>query len=280
MPSAFKSLFGLLLLFTLALAIVITAGRVFWGRTTSGAVDALFSSEAPVLEASAGEAELPPPVRRYLARALPEAAPQGLRAARFRQQGEFRIGADWHRFEAEHWAHVERPGFVWDARIAVAPILSVLVRDSYLAGRASMRASLGGLYGLVDAEPTPELAEAALQRYLAEAVWYPPALRPSARLRWEPVTDARARAVLSDAGLEVAVEFEFDPAGDIVGVSTPARYREVEGGYVPTPWRGLFSEHAERAGMRIPLAGEVGWEEAGALNVYWRARLVEAEYRL
>jgi hypothetical protein len=184
-----------------------------------------------------------------------------------------RIGPDWYGFDGEQWSLLTRPGFVWDARLTVAPILKVLVRDSYLDGHATMRGSLGGFYGLLDAPMSPALAEASLQRYLAEAVWYPQALRPSDRLRWEPIDATRARAVLSDAGIEAALEFRFSEAGDVLGVYAGARYREVDGQYLPTPWEGRFSEHDELEGQRLPLAGEVGWVDQEGYAPYWRARL-------
>jgi hypothetical protein len=80
------------------------------------------------------------------------------------------------------------------------------------------------------------------------------------------------------AATAVSLDFRFGPDGLVESVFTPARGRDVDGRSVPTPWQGRFSEYDERAGMRIPLAGEVEWLLPEGPQVYWRGRLVGVEY--
>src|SRR5207249_11032068 len=79
------------------------------------------------------------------------------------------------------------PGFVWDAAIRVAPFLSVRVRDAYIRGAGSMQGRLAAVVTVVDQRDRPELNAGALQRYLAEAVWFPTALLPGQGVAWQAV---------------------------------------------------------------------------------------------
>ena len=66
---------------------------------------------------------LPAPVARYLRWALPE--PLSLRYVRIQQIGTLRTDVQtdrWMDFTAEHIAAPAAPGFVWNARVAIAPL--------------------------------------------------------------------------------------------------------------------------------------------------------------
>ena len=54
----------------------------------------------------------------------------------------------------------------------------VVVRDAFLNGKGSTRALALGVWPVASIEGTDAIAVAALQRYLAEAVWFPIALLP------------------------------------------------------------------------------------------------------
>jgi hypothetical protein len=111
-------------------------------------------------------------------------------------------GADnWKPLQALQDYVVDPPGFVWDARIAMAPALPVLVRDMFLAGQGSMRGKVVGWITVVDAAQTPALSTAALQRHLGEAIWFPTALLPRQGMCWESIDESRARATLSAGGV-------------------------------------------------------------------------------
>ncbi|MBI2188996.1 MAG: hypothetical protein HYU37_18000 [Acidobacteria bacterium] len=170
------------------------------------------------------------------------------------------------------------PGFVWDARIRQAPLLSVRVRDGYLEGTGMMQARLANLIPVVDERGSAHLSAAALQRYLAEAPWLPTALLPGSGVRWDPIDPTRARATLTDRGHAVAVEFEFGSRGEIVRTFAPDRYRDVNGTGVPTPWVGRHMEYAEVYGMRIPMQSEVAWMLPDGPFAYWRGHIQQIEF--
>lgn len=229
---------------------------------------------------------LPGPVRIYFRRVLREGQP-AIHSARIIQSGRFRsketadTTAGWQPFHAMQVFTIDPPGFVWDARIRMAPLVSVRVRDGYAGGSASMLGALLGIVPVVKEADGPELRAGALQRYLAESVWLPTALLPSDRVSWSAVDDSHARATLTDGRTSVSLEFEFGPEGDIVGVYTPGRQRAATGapgGYVTLPWGGRYRRYEERGGMRAPVESEVYWVVDGLEQPYYRGRNVRVEY--
>jgi hypothetical protein len=261
------------LLAVVAVVIVsIAIGAWKWEQATRALIDEMRGGDRPAPPPRSMES-LPEPVARYFDNVF-TGEPPAARYARLTQIGEFAMPAGWRPFQATQHVDLTRPGFVWDARIDMAPLVPVRVRDAYVRGRGSMRAKISSVVTVMDARDEPELASGALLRYLAEAAWFPIALLPSPALRWHAVDAASAQATLSDGGLEVAATFHFDDAGDITAVSAK-RYREVEGEYVLTPWRGRFWNHAVREAGRIPLNGEVSWMLPEGESPYWRGEIVE-----
>lgn len=230
---------------------------------------------------------LPAPVGRFFRTVLP--AGRMIRVARITQAGEFRsrespdVGAGWQPFEATQVFTTDPPGFVWDANIRMAPFTAVRVRDAYVAGGASMRGAALALIPVVDEPDGPELRAGALQRYLAESVWFPTALLPRDGLSWSPMDDTHARATLVDGPTSVSLEFEFGADGTIVGVWTPGRKRAVpgeKGTYVTVPWGGRYGRYVEHGGMLVPLESEVYWVVGGREQPYYRGRNLGIDYDL
>jgi hypothetical protein len=224
-------------------------------------------------------ASLPAPVRRYFRTVLKDGQPI-VRMARLEQSGTFALpgSANWKPFLAEEVFVTQPRGFIWDARIRTAPCVSIYVRDGYQFGRGSMTAALLGLVKVVDERDREELDAGALQRYLAEAVWFPTALLPGQGIDWTAIDDSHARAMLHDRGTTVSLEFEFAPTGEVIGMYTPRRYRENKGGYVATPWGVICRRYEERSGMRIPLEADVYWKPGDRIQPYWRGKLAQADY--
>lgn len=224
-------------------------------------------------------AELPAPVARYFEFALRPEQPIIFRA-RFEQRGTFRRtpADDWHPFTAVQDVTAVPPSFVWDAKIHLAPLTTAHVRDSYVDGEGAMKGKLGGLLTIVDVRGTPELATAALLRWLAEAPWYPTALLPRAGLIWTPVEANRARVTVMDGTATASLDMRFGRRGEIVA-SSARRHRDVDGEMVLTPWRGQYGAYERVDEMMIPTEAAVSWLlESGEEFAYWRGRIERAEY--
>jgi hypothetical protein len=224
------------------------------------------------------EAELgsvPGPVARYLRAAIRSGQPLP-RRVRINWEGDFLVRPPdgWGPFTATQAVSTRPGGFVWDARMRMGPGVSVRVRDSFVHGQGSMRASVLGLFTVVAVEGTPEIAVAALQRWLAEAAWYPTALLPGQGTEWVALDGTSARATVRVEGVTASIDYHFGADGLVERVYTAERGRDVNGRSVPTPWEGRFTEWGERGGVRVPLAAEVAWLLPEGRQAYWRGRLV------
>ena len=178
------------------------AGQLAWQSGSAARVRLLSAAASrgkPGTVEKACFETVPPPVAHFLSRSLTEGQPL-IKTVQVEQTGEFRVGGSWYPFRASQQFTVEPAGFVWDARIAMMPAVPVFVRDSYVAGSGAMRGEVMGIYPLVNQSHRRELDAGALQRFLAEAVWFPTALLPRENLKWDPIDDHRARATLSDRG--------------------------------------------------------------------------------
>ncbi len=258
-------------------------GHYRWRARTAHLIARLegqVSRSASSIYSAAALEGLPAPVKSYLGAVLRDGQPIA-RRMRLSQEGEFLLRPernDWRPFTATQYFATNSPGFVWDARIRLAPGLTVRVQDALADGVGYMVASLMGLVPLVSMMGTPGIAAGALHRYLAEAVWNPSALLPSQGVVWSPIDEARARAKLTSAATTVSLEFRFGADGLVQSVFTRDRAREVNGQYVHTPWQGRFFDYEERGGVRIPLRGEVEWVLPEGPQLYWRGRIIDVSY--
>lgn len=223
---------------------------------------------------------LPAPVQRYFQAVLNNKQPI-VAAVTVQHSGTFNMGktaVKWKPFTSTQRVVTRRPGFDWDARIAMRPCLSVRVHDAYVAGKGILHASLLGLAPMASLRGTGEVAQGELVRFFAEAAWYPTALLPSQGVLWNAVDDHSARATLKDGDLTLTLLFRFNEDRLIATVSAEARGRTVGGTVVPTPWRGRFWNYATRDGMRVPLDGEAAWLLPDGAEPYWRGRITQLIY--
>jgi hypothetical protein len=224
--------------------------------------------------------DLPAPVERYFRHVLRPGQPF-IREAEFRQRGVLRTTPQserWLEFRAEQLVMTGAPAFVWEARVSLSRLLHVLVQDSYADGVGSGRVRLLSLIPAGSDRNRLEMNSGSLHRYLAEAVWYPTALLPSAALSWEPIGSSKARATLTDRHVSVALEFGFNSDDEVASIYTPGRWGRFGKEYRQTPWEGHFSGYAERNGMLVPGAGEVGWYLNQEWQAVWKGWLLEARY--
>jgi hypothetical protein len=176
----------LLLLAALLLMLGVTAliAGARWRSATEALVARLQRTGSRVDRAvySSDElAALPAPVTRYLRTVLRDGQLIP-RHARIEQRGTFAVKPDpdgWRPFTAVQQFAARPAGFVWDARIRMAPGLDFLVRDAFVDGTGSMYGTVMGVVPVVNVRGTRDIAAGALVRYLAEAVWMPTALLPS-----------------------------------------------------------------------------------------------------
>jgi hypothetical protein len=269
------------------LAFVITVAILYgtnrWQSDTRELHAKMEAARVPITPQSYDPRELeglPAPVQRYFRAVLKEGQPL-VAAVSVEHTGTFNMsetGEQWKPFRSTQRVITRRPGFVWDARIRMAPAMTVHVHDAYFTSEGVLTAKLFGLLTVMKQPSTPELAQGESMRFFAEAAWCSTALLPSQGVVWEAIDDTQASATLTDGTTTVKLVFQFDTQGLISSVRSDGRYREVDGGWVATPWQGRFWDYELRDGMLIPLEGEVAWLLQEGPKPYWRGRIQRIEY--
>ena len=262
-----------------AVIIAVWIGSRRQQRTLSAQIDRLIRSGSADSDTAAPGPEgldtVPAVVSRYLRLAI-GTTPQ-IREVRIRQTGRLRTDVHtqrWMPFEAEHLVVPPAAGFVWNARVRIAPLAYVRVRDALIEGQGSGQVSLFSAFTVSAAANTPEMNSGSLHRYLAEAVWYPTALLPGPKLRWTEIDATSALATLTDHGVSVSLEFRFGGSGEVTGIYTPARWGTFPDGYKQVPWEGHFRGYQERDGVLVPTEGEVGWYVDNAWHAVWKGTVI------
>jgi len=274
----------ILIFLAVCIAGAIVYGTLRWQGKTKAIQAKIEAARMPIRTATYEASEiksLPAPVQRYF-RAVLKDGQQIIAVARFSHEGQFRMKESedrWTPFTSNQIATTRPAGFVWDARIRMAPGVTAFVHDAYVAGEGILHAEALGLVTVVDLRGTPAAAQGELLRYFAEAAWYPTALLPSQGVRWEALDDSTARATLTDGATTVSLEFSFDSEGLITSLNAASRYHgDVDGVPEFAPWQGRFWAYEIRNGMRIPLEGEVAWQLPEGPLPYWRGRITEISY--
>ena len=269
---------GLALLFGVVAVVVWQAHRR-WEEATSAMHQRLSASafKAVATHYSASRLQgLPAPVMRYFRAVLKDGQPI-VQRAQVTWKGEFNMGHPdhdkWVSFSAEQTFVPGAPGFVWNARMRMAPGVSAVVRDGFVEGEGSMIAKVAGVLTVARVSDTPLLAVGALQRYLGEAIWLPTALLPSQGVKWSPIDDTRARATLNAGRSAASLEFQFDSEGLIIHVYAHERVFD-DGKNPPSihPWQARILRYGEFHGMKVPLDGMAEWMLPSGAYAYWRGQ--------
>lgn len=270
------------LIVALTVVAVLAGGGVLalWiaGTGTQATIDALsarvveVARDAPLaVPDPESVAALPAPVRRYLAYTFPDGVPMTLPSlARITQEGQFRrpLTDSFHPMTARQTAATGTPAFVFWGTTAMAPGIWALAYDAFVDGRMEMKAKVLSALTVMEDSSSPALDRMSLRRWLLESPLFPPALLPGGPVRWEPIDDARARAVVSAHGMEAAMVAVFAPNGRLL------RVQAEEDGDLTTPYHGS-GEVAARdddrlvAGMRIPHAFSIARAAGGEEHPFW-----------
>jgi len=258
-------------------------GATRWADSTKRLVHRLEGTRLPAITSRYDAHELdslPAPVQRYFRAVLKDGQPV-VSAVTVEHTGTFNLkqpGEQWKPFTSRQRVVTRRPGFVWNARIAMVRGLNVYVHDAYVGGEGILNPAILGLFSLARPVEVGVLAQGEFVRFFAESAWYPTALLPSQGVRWEAVDDRSARATLEDGRINVTMLVNFNGAGLIESVRVAARAALVGKSVVMTPWEGRMSNYQMRDGMFIPLTCEAAWLRPEGRAPYWRGTISSLTY--
>jgi len=277
--------FIVLLLFSLLVVatVMVVSNNTKLTSSNQQRVEALWrgASDAPAATFDPEQtADLPPVVKNYFLKVLPEGVPL-VRRIRLEQHGTFNVGEEepqWLPLQAIVHITTQPPGMIWQAHLSLAPPLYIRVIDSYHQGKGELSGSVLGTFSVIDATSTTELDQGELMTWLAEAVWYPTALLPGNGVSWEAIDKRRARATVDDGHNRISLDFHFNDSNEVVRVDTPARAREVDGRYELLPWSCHYREYEKMDGVLVPREGEAIWHLPSGEWPYLRARIDSLQY--
>jgi hypothetical protein len=280
-------------IFTWMIVAVLSLAALYGAASAIGAWRWQNATGALVAELNAGriarsitrydEAELaalPAPVQRYFRAVLTPGQPI-VTAVTLTQSGIFNLGktADqWKPFTAKQDFTTARPGFVWNANIAMFPGFPVRVVDAFTGGEGLLRPTLLGLFDMGTIEGKGEIARGELLRYFAESVWFPTTLLPSQGVVWQTVDDTSANATISDGPIAVTMLFRFGDDGLISSIYVAGRATTVGKETVLMPWECRMSNYQTRNGMRVPLTGEVLYITPQGEKPYFKGTIDTVDY--
>lgn len=266
----------------LALMILVAGGTIILGMVAAAAFHRRVGREIDTLLGDAAALpsqpidprsveRLPAPVQRWLhySRAIGTDPPT---TVRLRQQGDFDLGRGWMPFSAEQYFTIDPPGFVWNASFRLAPMISVVGRDQYRAGTASMDMRILSLVPVAK-KSGGGLNQGDLLRFLGEMQWFPGAAT-SRHITWEPIDAMSARATMRYGGVAASMTFTFDADGRLIE-ETAVRYNDARGRN--ETWVNRNDSDGDFAGIRVPASGEARWEYATGPFPYIRWTITSLE---
>ncbi len=196
-----------------------------------------------------------------------------------RQVGRMRLAPDkaWSALTAEHTVSTIVPGFVWQARVEMAPFVTAVVVDSYVDGAGRLEARLFGSIAVAFAKG-PEIDRAELMRYLGELAFAPEAILYNRALNWRRLSATEFEvSAESSGGLAAVVRLKLNDEGDITQVDADDRPMGTGRASVPMPWRARVWNYADVRGFRIPRMAEVSWLLPEGDFIYWRGEITAAQ---
>ncbi|AGL03382.1 DUF6544 family protein [Desulfoscipio gibsoniae] len=220
--------------------------------------------------------DLPPSVRNWLVNSG-VVGQERITSARLKQTAVMRMKKEnpWMPLVAEQYFTVDRPGYIWIAKVKAAPFVHIAGKDKYYQGRGNMLIRLMSLVTVADGRGK-EIDQGSLVRYLAETVWIPTAALAD-YIMWEAVDEHSARATMSYGGVTASGVFTFNDQGEVASF-VAERYGDFDGRYVLETWSIIMRDYRELDGIRVPTKGEVIWKlESGDFNWY-QFEVNEIEY--
>jgi hypothetical protein len=192
-------------------AAVAAVDSIVYQRQMTSDIHALLSdARRPTAPINVSEHDLqgvPEPVRRWL-RYSQVVGRERPTTVRLRQQGEFQMDSrGWLPYKAEQYFTTDPPAFLWKASFRMLPLVSVVGRDQYRDGEASIKMRILSVIPVAN-KTGGGLNQGDLLRYLGELQWFPAAALAD-YLTWEELVPNSAPATISYGGITASMTFVF-----------------------------------------------------------------------
>lgn len=165
---------------------------------------------------------------------------------------------DWYQANAEQFFTIDPPAFNWSVDVDMHPLMPIKGRDKFENGKGAMFIKMYSIFPIVSAKENTKIDEGALQRYLAEIIWFPTAAL-SPYISWEAVNENSARATMSFKGTTGSGLFKFTETGDVENFAA-MRFKDSDANAERKEWRIEVLKTVVKNSVRIPVHSRVIWK--------------------
>ncbi|MBD81429.1 MAG: hypothetical protein CL840_21100 [Crocinitomicaceae bacterium] len=184
---------------------------------------------------------------------------------------------EWNKGIAEQYFTITPPAFNWNINTELNPLLGISGRDKFEDGKGEMLIKLLSLVPVADAKNNEKINQAALQRYLAEIVWFPSASL-SKYIHWESLDDISAKATMEFNGTKGSGVYYFDNDGQFKKF-TALRYKDTND-TEPTEWTVSAQKITELNGIKIPTECDASWQLENEKWTWLKLEIKHIEYNI
>lgn len=185
---------------------------------------------------------------------------------------------NWNTGQAEQYFTIYPPGFNWSVDLNMNALLSIQGRDRFENGIGEMLMKIVSIFSVVDVKDNEKINQAALQRYLAEIIWFPSAAL-SPHIKWETLDDHTAKATFHYKNIKGSGVFHFNEQGDFKRF-TAKRYKDTDDTAKKHEWIAEATEWNTINGVRVPTKLSVTWKLAQKDWTWLELEITELKYTI
>ncbi len=185
---------------------------------------------------------------------------------------------NWSEGTAEQYFNTIQPAFHWQLSMDLFAGFGILGRDKFFNGKGAVLMKLMGLFTVAKEEDNEKINEGALQRYLAEIIWFPSAAL-SPYITWEAIDKTSARATMKYKGTTGSGIFQFDTNGNLQKF-TAMRFMGSDPDSERKKWTGEVQEITEMNGVKIPSKMNITWSLDDGDWTWLKLEIIEIKYGL
>ncbi|QYJ67940.1 DUF6920 family protein [Flavobacterium litorale] len=184
---------------------------------------------------------------------------------------------DWNNGKAKQYFTTKSPAFNWSVNLKVNSLLNIVGRDKFENGKGEMIIKLFSLFSMANTKNNEKINQAALQRYLAEIVWFPSfALSPY--ITWETIDEKSTKATMKYKETKGSGIFCFDENGTFKKFIA-MRYKDVNDTKA-TEWKVTATKTEERNGIKIPVELTAEWKLKNSSWTWLKVKITDIKYNV
>jgi hypothetical protein len=223
---------------------------------------------------------LPVPVQKWLRRSGVIGS-DNIQSVYLKQEAFMKLKPEqkeWYKAKAEQYFLTQEPAFHWTVDVEMNPLIRFTGRDKFEKGKGGMLIKILALFPVVNVKENEKINQGALQRYLAEIVWFPSAAL-SQYITWENMDQYSAKATITSNGTTGSGVFYFNENGDFIKFRT-MRYRGADDNAQLEEWIVEASKSEVMSGIRIPVDLKATWKLKDADWTWLKLKITDIQYNM